>query len=165
MLHTTSSCSDSPGGRSLESSSPHALAARAPRSASPPRARSGPRGTPASGRSRQGLLRLPLPRAPPVRAAAAEGAGGVSASAAPLALPSSGREELARRAAAGHGCRGPRGCAPHSPAAARDPAPRRARSPPAGAGAIGSAAPASRRPLLPPLDSSGLERVWRNPLR
>lgn len=117
-------------------------------------------GKPAAGRSRQGLLRL-LRRAPRVRAAAtAEGAGGVSASAAPLAAPLGrvcGGEELARRAAAGHRLAGdlrPRSslssrfsgpCSPGAPALLRRPergrsaaCPRLTRSPP---------------PPLPPLRS------------
>lgn len=138
MLHTTSSSSDSPAGRSfsvLPSTPPQSPGARL---GSPTLGPLQPRGKPVAGRSREGLLRLLLPRAPPVRAAAAaaEGAGGVSASAAPLAAPllrARGAGPRSRRwARAGGGpaaarLRSRRSLAPRpppSPAPARPPAPR-----------------------------------------
>lgn len=61
---------------------------------------------------------------------------------------------------------GTRGRSPRSPASSRDPAPRACRSSPTRVRTIRSPAPAShapRRPLLPLLESSRPERVWRNP--
>lgn len=62
---------------------------------------------------------------------------------------------------------GTRSHSPRFPAASRDPAPRPHSSPSVRVGAIGSPAPSShapRRPLLPLLEPSRPERVWRNPL-